>query len=109
MPAFIDYVHNYRKEDEHGGSNYNWSIIVMIFGTGVLILILIFMYKKCFHEKVKVYFGERLADCCSNKNFVTNSLSVVENGLMLSEHDEIVRRKFDRQPTSAPDQKEAKV
>ena len=49
----------------------------MIFGTCVLILILIFMYKKCFHENVKVYSGERLADCCGNKNVVTSSLSVV--------------------------------
>ena len=52
----------------------------MIFGTCVFILILLFMYKKCFHEKVKVYFGKRLADCCGNKNVVTSSLSVVENG-----------------------------
>ena len=109
MPAFIDYVHNYRKVDEHGGSISNWSFVVMIFGTCVFILILIFMYKKCFHEKVKVYFGERLADCCGNNNVVTSSLSVVENGLVSSEHDEIVRRKSGRQPTSAPDQKEAKV
>ena len=56
----------------------------MIYGTCVLILILIFMYKKCFHEKVKVYFGKRLADCCGNKNVVTSSLSVVENGLVSS-------------------------
>ena len=42
----------------------------MIFGTCVFILILLFMYKKCFHEKVKVYFGKRLADCCGNKNVV---------------------------------------
>ena len=109
MPAFIDYVHNYRKVDEHSGSISNWSFVVMIFGTCVFILILIFMYKKCFHEKVKVYFGERLADCCVNKNVVTSSLSVVENGLVSSEHDKIVRRKSGRQPTSAPDQKEAKV
>ena len=51
------------------------------------------MYKKCFHEKVKVYFGERIADCCGNKNVVTSSLSVVENGLVSSEYDEIVRSK----------------
>ena len=38
------------------------------------------MYKKCFYEKIKVYFGERLADCCSDKNVVTSSLSVVEDG-----------------------------
>ena len=38
------------------------------------ILTLIFKYKKCFHEKVKVYFGERLADCCGNKNVVTSFL-----------------------------------
>ena len=81
----------------------------MIFGTCVLILILIFMYKKCFHEKVKEYFGERLADYCSDKNVVTSSLSVVENGLVSSEHDEIVRSKSGRYSTSAPDQKEAKV
>ena len=56
----------------------------MIFGTCVFILILLFMYKKCFHEKVKVYFGKRLADCCGNKNVVTSSLSVVENGLVSS-------------------------
>ena len=108
MPAFIDYVHNYRKVDEHGGSISIWSFVVMIFGTCVLILIEIFMYKKCFHEKVKVYFGERLADCCGHKNVVTSSLSVVENGLVSSEHNKIVRRKSGRQPTSAPDQKEAK-
>ena len=81
----------------------------MIFGTCVLILILIFMYKKCFHEKVKVYFGERSADCCSDKNVVTSSLSVVENGLVSSEHYEIVRSKLERYSTYAPDQKEAKV
>ena len=93
MPAFIDYVHNYRKVDEHGGSIFIWSFVVMIFGACVLSLILIFMYTKCFHEKVKVYFGERLADCCSNNNVVTSSLSVVEDGLVSSEHDEIVRSK----------------
>ena len=81
----------------------------MIFGTCVLILILILMYKKCFHEKVKVYFSERLADCCGNNNIVTSSLSDVEKGLVWPEHDEIVRRKSGRQPISAPDQKEAKV
>ena len=68
----------------------------MIFGTCVFILILLFMNKKCFHEKVKVYFGKRLADCCSDKNVVTSSLSVVENGLVLSEHDKIVRSKSGR-------------
>ena len=60
------------------------------------ILLLLFMYKKCFHEKVKVYFGKRLADCCSDKNVVTSSLSVVEDGLVSSEHDEIVRSKSGR-------------
>ena len=109
MPAIIDYVHSYRKVDEHGGSISIWSFVVMIFGTCVLILILIFMYKKCFHEKAKVYFGERLSDCCGNKNVVMSALSVVENGVVSSEHDEIVRRKSARQPTSTPDQKEAKV
>ena len=74
-----------------------------------LILILIFMYKKCFHEKVQVYLGERLADCCGNKNVVTSFLSVFEQGLVSSEHDKIVKRKSGRQPTSTPDQKEAKV
>ena len=59
MPAFIDYVHNIRKVDEHSGSISIWPFVVMIFGQCVLILILIFMYKKCFHEKMKVYFGER--------------------------------------------------
>ena len=109
MPAFIDYVHNYGKEDEHSGSISIWSFVVMVFGTCVLILMLVFMYKKCFHEKVKVYFGERLADFCGNKNVVTSSLSVVENGLVSAEHDEIVRCQSGRQPTSALDQKEAKV
>ena len=90
MPAFIDYVHNYRKVDEHSGSISIWSFVVMIFGQCVLILILIFMYKKCFREKMKVYFGERLADCCGVKNVVTSSLSVVENGLVTSDHDKIV-------------------
>ena len=42
MPAFIDYVHNYRKVDEHSGSISIWSFVVMIFGQCVLILILIF-------------------------------------------------------------------
>ena len=68
----------------------------MIFGTCVFILILFFMYKKCFHEKVKVCFGKRLADCFGNKNVVTSSLSVVENGLVSSEYDEIVRSKSGR-------------
>ena len=68
----------------------------MLFGTCVLIFILIYMYEKCFHEKAKVYFGKRLADCCGNKNVVTSSLSVVENGLVSSEHDEIVRSKLGR-------------
>ena len=77
----------------------------MIFGTCVFILILLFMYKKCFHEKVKVYFGKRLADCCGNKNVVTSSLSVVENGLVSSEHDQIVRSKSGRYFSSTPDQK----
>ena len=45
---------------------------------------------------MKAYFGKRLADCCSNKNVVTSSLSVVENGLVSSEHDEIVRSKSGR-------------
>ena len=67
------------------------------------------MYKKCFHEKVKVYFGKRLADCCGNKNVVTSSLSVVENGFLSSEHDEIARRKSGRYSSSAPVQKKAKV
>ena len=81
----------------------------MIFGACVYILILLFMYKKCFHEKVKVYFGKRLADCCSNKNVMTSSLSDVENGLVSSEYDEIVRSKSGRYFSSAPVQKEAKV
>ena len=67
------------------------------------------MYKKCFHEKVKVYFGKRLADCCSDKNVVTSSFSVVENGLVSSEHDKIVRSKLGRYSTSATDQKKGKV
>ena len=67
------------------------------------------MYKKCFHEKVKVYFGKRLADCCGNKNVVTSSWSVVENGLVSSEHDEIVRSESGRYSSSAPVRKEAKV
>ena len=56
-----------------------------------------------------MYFGERLADCCGNKNVVTSSLSVVENKLVLSEHNEIVRHKSGRQLTSPPDQEEAIV
>ena len=89
MPAFIIYVHNYRKVDEHSGSISIWSFVVVIFSTCILILILIFMCRKFFHEKVKVCFNERLADCCGDKNVVTSSLSVVENGLVSSEHDEI--------------------
>ena len=45
---------------------------------------------------MKVYFGKGLADCCSDKNVVTRSLSVVENGLVSSEHDEIFRSKLGR-------------
>ena len=67
------------------------------------------MYRICFHEKVKVYFGKRLADCCSNKNVVTSSLSVVENGLVSSEYDEIVRSKSGRYSSSTPVRKESKV
>ena len=81
----------------------------MIFGTLVLILILIFMYKKCFHEKMQVYFDERLADCCGNKNVVTSSLPGVENGLVLLENGEIVRSKYGSYSSSAPVQKEAKM
>ena len=40
---------------------------------------------------------------------MTSSLSVVENGLVSSEHDKIVRSKSGRYSTSAPDQKEAKA
>ena len=40
---------------------------------------------------------------------MTRSLSVVENGLVSSEHDEIVRSKSGRHFSSAPVQKEAKV
>ena len=40
---------------------------------------------------------------------MTSSLSVVENGLVSSEYDEIVRSKSGRYSTSSPDQKEAKV
>ena len=58
MPASIDYVHNYRKVDGHSMPISIWSFAVIIFGTCVLILILIFMYKKCFYEKVNVYFGD---------------------------------------------------
>ena len=39
---------------------------------------------------MKVYFIERLADYCGNKNGLMSSLSVVENGLVSLEHDEIV-------------------
>ena len=57
MPAFIDNMHNYVKVDEHGRSISTRLFVVMLFGTCVLILILIFMYEKCFREKVKAYFG----------------------------------------------------
>ena len=59
MPAFIDYVHNYRKVDEHSGSISIRSFDVVIFSTCVLILILILLCQKCFHEKVKVCFNGR--------------------------------------------------
>ena len=59
MPVFIGYLYNYRKLDEHGGTVSIGSFVVMILGTCILNLILIFMYKKCFHEKVKVYSDER--------------------------------------------------
>ena len=108
MPAFIDYVYNYKKVDKHSGSFSIWLFVVMIFDICVLILILIFMHKKSFDEKLKVYVGERLADCCGNKK-VVSSLSVVENGLVSLEDDEIIRRKLGRQLTSVPYQKEAKV
>ena len=42
-----------------------------------------FMYKKCFHKKVKVCFGKRFADCCGDTNVLESSLSIVENGLVL--------------------------
>ena len=89
-------MHNYGKVGEHSGSISIWSCVVIIFGTSVLILILIFMYKKCFHEKVKVYSGEKLAECCGDKNVVTSSLSVVKNGLVSSEHNKMVRSKWGR-------------
>ena len=54
-----------------------------------------------------MYLGERLADCCGDKNVVMSSLPFVENGLVSSEHDEILRCKPRGQPTTAPDQKEA--
>ena len=60
-------------------------------------------------QESEAYFGKRLADCCGNKNVVTCSLSVVENGLVSSEHDEIVRSKSGRYSSSAPVQKEANV
>ena len=68
-----------------------------------------FNFRKCFHEKVKVYFGKRLADCCGNKNVVTSSLSVVENGLVSSKHNKVVRSKSGRYSSSALVQKDAKV
>ena len=71
MPAFIDYKNNYGKVDEHSSPISICHFIVMIFGTYVFILILLFMYKKCFHEKVKVCCGKRLADCYGDKNVVT--------------------------------------
>ena len=40
---------------------------------------------------------------------MTSSLSVVENGLVSSEHDEIVRSKSGRYSSSTPVQKEEKV
>ena len=89
-------MRKYRKIDEHGWSIYIWSFAVMLFGKGVLILILVFMYKKYFREKAKIYFGTRLADCCCHKNVVRSFLSVVEDGLVASEHDEIVRCKTGR-------------
>ena len=46
---------------------------------------------------------------CGDKNVVTSSFSVVENRLVLLEHDEIVKCKLGRQPTSATGEKEAKV
>ena len=52
----------------------------MIFGTCVFILILLFMYKECFHEKMKVHFGKRLADCCSDKNVVTSLCQLLRMG-----------------------------
>ena len=82
----------YPSLDKHSGSISIWSFVVIIFGTCVLISILIFMHKKFFREKVKVYSGEMLADCCGNKNVVTSSLSVVENGLVSSEHTRRMRR-----------------
>ena len=45
---------------------------------------------------MKVYFGEKLADCYGYKNVEMSSLSVDENGLVSSEHSEIVKRKLGR-------------
>ena len=36
------------------------------------------MYKKCFHKKMNYSFNKRLADCCSDKNGVAGSLTIVE-------------------------------
>ena len=86
-----------------------WVICWNYFSTCVLNLILIFTYQKYFHNKVNICFGKRLAGCCSDKNVVTNSLSVVKDGWLSSEHDEIVRRTSGREPSSTPDWRETKT
>ena len=66
----------------------------MIFCTCVLIHILLFLLKKRFHEKVKVYSSDKLDDCCGYENVVASSLLVIENGLVSSKHSNIVRSKL---------------
>ena len=42
---------------EHSRSISIWSFVVMIFDTCVFIFMMLFTFKKCFDEKVKVYFA----------------------------------------------------
>ena len=84
MPAFVDYVHNYRKIDVQSKSVSVWTYVITIFSTCVALVVIIFMYKRYFYRKIRYSFIKRLACCCGDKNGVTGFLTVGENGLVLS-------------------------
>lgn len=56
MPAFVDYVHNYRKIDVQSKSVSVWTYVITIFSI---------LYS---------FFFKRLACCCGDKNGVTGVL-----------------------------------
>ena len=48
MSAFIDYVHNYRKDAVQSKSMSVWTYEISIFSTCNTLLVVIFMYKSYF-------------------------------------------------------------